>query len=470
MAFMPSETTTIKGVWWKPEKPEEKINGEITYGAVSGAEVDLYAYFGDPFKQNVERFTLHGVTFQGKPITLFRCSTRSGSIHLGAFRQGSCKVSSYSGIVGGHFESLDKVCFKRLFAKFTGLREWALISGFKMSLSDTLETYSLAYKIPDPIFFGEFDAITVRLEFNSSLKPAMNHFECDQECTLVLEARQMEPYPKFEKIIRAFNLFLSLPLQRPVYCARITGNVQEPKEIVQGRPIFEDYFLIRKAAMNKWKEDELTPYDQLFTLPELAPSPEFIFTRFLKKKERLQASMDLYFSTIYNSDQTPRVEFLTLAQGLEAYHRAVMPGKYLDDESFQNSIRRKLWDAVPVPPEIDADFRASLNKKFNYLHEFSLNRRLKDLARKHEAVLKSLLGEPDAFSQRVSDLRNRLTHPSDTDPNPDGDYLKLLRLSEQMSLLLEVCFLDEIGFATDRIKTIISERSHRARRIQGGWI
>jgi hypothetical protein len=39
-----------------------------------------------------------------------------------------------------------------------------------------------------------------------------------------------------------------------------------------------------------------------------------------------------------------------------------------------------------------------------------------------------------------------------------------------MALLLEVCFLDEIGFTHDRLKQIVTTRSNRARWVYQGWV
>jgi len=147
-----------------------------------------------------------------------------------------------------------------------------------------------------------------------------------------------------------------------------------------------------------------------------------------------------------------------------------MPGKYEDDETYKTGLRKKLWNVVPTPPDIDVDFRTALERKLDYLNEFSLRKRLKELAIKHAAVLQDFIGTADSFSVIVSDLRNKLTHPGEGNEKPDKDYRKLIKYSEMMGLLLEVCFLDEMGFAQEAIKEIIVNRSKRALRIDRGWV
>ncbi len=468
---MSTDTTTIKGVWWKPEDPNKKLQGEILYGPMSGAEIDLFGLFYNPLDEAsiVQRFTLYGLTFKQTPITLFGCFAGSSSLHLGG--GGASKINSVSGIVGGHYESLDKVYFKKVCANITGLRDWILTSGFEIKFAEKPGGFTLAYQVPNSISLGEFDSISIRIEFKSVMQPGVNHVQIEQDCILVLEAKHMLPYANFAQYFNAFQRFLCLAIQRPIYSTKIIGNIDQPKFIANETPVFEDYMMIRKATgVDDWEKEKLTPHDQLFILSELKPSPELVFKQFMERQECLEAPMDLYFSTVYNQTHLPRVEFLTLAQSLEAYHRVAMPGVYMNEESYRGGLHEKLSQVIATSPELEADFRASLNKKLQYLNEFSLLKRLRDLARKHATILQPFLGKAEDFSQSVSDLRNKLTHPTKTSVGADKDYHRLLRLSEQMALLLEVCFLNEIGFAEDQIKAIVSDRSKRAVRIDHGWI
>jgi hypothetical protein len=391
-----------------------------------------------------------------------------GEIHLPGGR--SCKISSVFGVVGGHYRSPEEILFKKVEVEFTGLVEWTCITGIGIKVEENPRSLTVTYNIPATVELGKIGPFSARLEISSHAQPDFHAFDIKEKCTFVLEAEQMQPYLAFEEYIYAFQLFLSLAIQHPVRALQIIGHIDKPREIIQDIPVFEDFLIIRKISRSDWEDDKLIPQFLLFNLHDLHPSPAAIFERFVERKEKLGAAIDLYFSTIYNEGGLPRVEFLTLAQSLEAYHRAAMPGKYEGDETYKNGLRTKFWNVVPVPPEIDADFRAALARKLDYLNEFSLRKRLKELAIKHAGVLQELIGTADSFSGIVSELRNKLTHPGEGDEKPDKDYGTLIKFSEMMGLLLEVCFLDEIGFAKEAIKEIIFNRSKRARRIHQGWV
>jgi hypothetical protein len=89
---------------------------------------------------------------------------------------------------------------------------------------------------------------------------------------------------------------------------------------------------------------------------------------------------------------------------------------------------------------------------------------------KHTAILAPLLGAAEKFASEVSNFRNQLTHPDEGNAEIYKDYRSLLRFSDKIALLLEVCYLNEIGLAQEQIKAILSSRSKRARRIHQGWV
>jgi hypothetical protein len=468
---MLAEKTTIKAICWREDKPDKRLQGVLEYGPTSGANADLYGHLNDDCfdgKKILERFTLYGLNFKNKPFSLFDSLISGGEINLPGGR--SCKISSVFGVVGGHYRSPTEILFKKVEVQFTGLVEWTCMTGVGIKIEENPRSITATYKVLPAIDLGKFGPFSARLEISGNVQPDFHSFNIKEGCTFVLEAEQMQPYLAFEEYIYAFQLFLSLAVQHPVRALQIIGNIDKPRDVIQGTAVFEDFLIIRKISKSDWEDDKLIPQFLLFNLHDLHPSPAAIFEKFVERKEKLRAAVDLYFSTIYNDGGLPRVEFLTLAQSLEAYHRAAMPGKYEDDEKYKHGLRTKFWNVVPSPPDIDADFRIALDNKLNYLNEFSLRKRLKELATKHAAILQELIGTPDKFSIIVSDLRNKLTHSGEGSENPDKDYRKLIKFSEMMALLLEVCFLDEMGFKQDVTKEIIFNRSKRARRIHQGWV
>ena len=116
-----NEDVTIKGLWWLPNQPEKQLAGEITYGPASGARLSLLDHFFQD--ANLEGFTVWGMTAKGKPVTLFDCYTKNLTMHLPGARV--AEVSSYFGVVGGHFSAPAEMKFAKVTADLSHLHEWA---------------------------------------------------------------------------------------------------------------------------------------------------------------------------------------------------------------------------------------------------------------------------------------------------------------------------------------------------------
>jgi len=456
----------IKGWWWRLDAPDKRLQGEIAYGATIGATVDLFGHIYDALDEcrPTERFTLHGLTLNDKPVTLFDCVVTKSNRHIPGGV--SSVVESNFGIVGLHVARVADIQFKTVSVRFNGLRDWTWISGIEHKYEQEPPKAVFSYEAPADVLVGRFDNLTAKLEFSADISPGPGKQSIEEKCLLKIEADALAPYFAFENLFHGFQEFLSLALQRPSYAMEIIGNTDTPKQIIQGKKLYEDLLIIRHLSIREWDREELIPQDTLFTLSELSDPLENVIRCYFLKRDRLQVPVDLYMSTIYHPDQLLRARFLTLVQAIEAYHRVSMPGKYMDEKTYDTGLRELLWQAIPAT--IDADFREALKNKLKYLHEFSLRKRIEALTHKYTTVIGKLLGSAADFASTTSELRNRLTHPEPSHGGAKLDYKLLWHLSEKIALLLETCFLDEFGFSENRIKEIVRSRSQRARHVHFG--
>ncbi|PYJ61329.1 MAG: hypothetical protein DME74_08860 [Verrucomicrobia bacterium] len=458
---------TVKGIWWRQEAPERQLQGEITYGPASGATVNLFGHIHADLNQRSlsQRFTLQGITFQGKKVTLFDALITSSQFNM----PGStwCTVASSSGIVGGHYAQPADVRFRNVRVWLDGLRDWTWTSGIDFRHETEPTRALITYKVPDTVHLGKISDLVTTLEFSGSTSPGAGKLSIQEDCALVLEANTLTPYEKFADVFHPFQHFLSFALQCPALALHVIGHIDQPREVIQGQQIFEDFLVIRQLSRTDFSSKTLLPHDMLFTLKESGETAENSIGKFFSNYDRLKPALDLYMSTLYHPDQLLRLRFLTLAQCLEAYHRVSTHGKYMGDEQYSKGLKQLLWDSIPS--EIDAPFRAALKNKLKYLNEYSLRKRIEILASKHTEIIGKLLGSADEFAESVSELRNKLTHP---EPSSDAlgktEWKELWRLSEKLALLMETCFLDEFGFRRDRIRDIARTRSERARRVHFG--
>lgn len=456
-----SEEITIKGLWWLPGSPDKQLPGDITYSSTHGARLILFDHlFQD---STLDRFTVWGITVSGKPISLFNCYTKSLTMHLPGARV--AEISSYFGVIGGHFDSPNEMKFIKVTADLSYLHDWACTSGINARRKDSGKGWQVTQEVPADISLGAVNDFKLALEFTGNLKRGFGDYRLTENCIFTVEAKALTDYGSFENVVHQFQHFVALAVSRPVYALSIKARINTPKKMYEGQPIYDDFEIIQKLSLKDHGQKGRIPHDMQFCLTELKPKPSDYIERFFSTHGLLHPVCELYFSTLYHQDMYVQQRFLALAHAIEAYHRVFVGGKYQSNDIYQNGLQKRLWDAIPQ--DLDPDFRASLKNKLKYLHEFSLRKRVQDICLNYDSVLRPFLGEVAQFAGAVADQRNQLTHPDSTAENglPKTDWGELWLKSEQLSLLLEVCLLHELGFDQQAILKLLP-RNRRTSAIQ----
>jgi len=375
------------------------------------------------------------------------------------------ELSSYFGIVGGHFESPDQAKFVKVFAELSNLHEWTCRSALALTRSETGEGWQVTQgSIPD-IPLGKHEGFDFALRFTAELTPGFGDFRLSEKCVLKVESEEMSPYESFEEAIHRFQEFVSLGISRPVYPLSISAHQSKPPQVFRGGGKFGEFEIIQQFKREDSQRVVIGSHEMQFCLPDLKPNPDEFVKRYFDKFSLLKPVCELYFSTLFHQEMYVTQQFLSLAHAIEAYHRTSVGGKYQDDHSYRNGLEKILWAAIPE--DVDANFRASLKNKLKYLHEFSLRKRVQDICDRHAALVQPYLGDLARFSGEVSEQRNRLTHPDTAveGQSAEMDWSNIWLKSEQLSLLIEVCLLHEIGFSDESISKLLP-RNRRTHRIQ----
>lgn len=286
-----------------------------------------------------------------------------------------------------------------------------------------------------------------------------------ETCTFTIKAKSPTHYDTFGELIQKFQHFIALGVSQPIYALSIKARIDKHVERSEDKKDPKICEIIRKLSPSDDVNKKIFPQEMQFCLGDLKPDAAVYIKRFFEKYHLLKPVCDLYFSTRYNQNMYVSQRFLALAHAVEAYHRTFIGGKYQSNDEYQSGLQKTLEEALPK--NMDADFKASLKNKFKYLHEFSLRKRLQDICKRFVDSIKPFLGEPAEFAGETSELRNLLTHRDPTDESrPEiPDWTEIWLKCEQLSLLLEVCLLHELGFSEQSISTLFP-RNQRAKRIQ----
>jgi hypothetical protein len=442
----------IKGVWWLPEKPELRVVGEFQTED-ERASLNLIGHFfslGDDF--GPAKFTVWGVSVSGTPFTLLECFVSNSSFHLSGGLP-TAEISPNLWLSGGHFHRLEDVTLTKLHCDLTYLVYWVGYGSYSIHYDPQLATFRLEGKRSDAIRCADIDGVAVQLSPALVISPTDVSMTFRNECHLFLESDTPHTYESLEFLLTGMAQLLALAAERPIYFTKIVGL--RPADSTGTQQKVE---IFRRVRMRADAEKTLRRDQMLFTWEDVqALGPDFI-AKFFARREQFRPSLEVLLSDRYNAEAYQHQRFLGLAHGLEAFHRVFVGGKYQTDENYRADLEPRL--AAAIPADLHSDFRRSLKNKLKYLHEFSLRKRITDLALKFDAIIRDVIRDPRAFAAAVAEERNRLSHPDQSSSLDGSSGRDLWLMAEQMSLLLELCLVRELGFGDGVLNKIVSDGRH----------
>ncbi len=449
----------VKGFWWLPETPEKEIPGTLSFSPGQPLHLELMGALNQTKNDQIQPPEMinppiiQGVLSDGRQVTLQNCLQNHSSINFGV-GIATTRFISHIAFVGVYFEKNEQVKFREVSLCFKFLDEWFGKNSFNSKHSEG-GSLVVTYKRPSPI------------------KTLVNDFHIDFECLGPSESLDRHTYVKIvqeariniwsesEKtiddyfpIIRLLQYFLTLAMTEPTFVTKAIGKTDAAMEEEPNHDFYMPIEIYFPAAGWKRETTELNWFEMLFRLPDIEDRLELILNNWVTKSEIIRPVYDLYFSAIY-SHIYPEFELLSLAQAMETYHRRVYGGQYQPDEEYSHGLYKTLVAAIPE--NVASGFKDSLKKgKLRYANEYSFRKRILLLGDHLSQNMKiNFLGDKKQqglFADQVSDTRNYFTHYSPELKEKaalKGEELRDLR--RKLRLILQICFLEQVGFTFEMI-------------------
>jgi len=353
-------------------------------------------------------------------------------------------------LIGAHIQEEDEVRFEKLSVEYLHLDEWAYTSGFvlKMPNDEKAHPRVIEHKPPEPIAVS-CDEVEISLEFGHGIglsNPLVRWAELTQTAYFSFEFPERKPLDELLKVVYKLQNFLSLGVGEAVYPLGFVG-----RSSTEDRPVEIHYRPIGRLD----SAEKVHSAKMRFILPDLEDDFGRFLCNWLVKAETLDPVYQLYFGTIYAPRAYLRQKFLSLIQGLEAYHRRALGTLDLPEEEHQERLE-DILDAVPD------DHRSWLEGKLGYSNEPSLRKRLKEIFQRDLESVRPIVGDSnkdrDRFMHKVVETRNYLTHFDKSKESVAARGEELYRITRRLKSLLEICLLREIGFEGDRMAKILARR------------
>jgi hypothetical protein len=198
--------------------------------------------------------------------------------------------------------------------------------------------------------------------------------------------------------------------------------------------------------------DREHPLRFLFTLSALGDGLENAVIGWQEGFKTFRDALDFYFSIDPESDTDVALEhhFLSVLDALESYHRRVGKKQFnLLPESAHEARLKAVLESAPL------EHRDWLKNRLLYSNEVSLRSRVKQLYDEQPANVKNLLGNKNEFAGNIVDTRNYLIHHSPVLKASALAGLQLWRATKKVRLVLQACFLQQMGLPDDAIAAAI---------------
>lgn len=429
------ESFECEGIWWLPND-EKKICGKLKFDSQDGAELKTIGFFKSEMESlDLKRYgIILGSTDKGLMTLVNTIETHSGA---GSFYKSSLYVQI---ILKGHlFEKKEDMKFKNVSFSFLNLEEWANLNGIHRELGEDFPVFY--FKSPQPITTTVQD-LGISIRFLGYNKTTRFNAEIGQETVFVIEnINGIDLNDFIFNIGNQIRNFLTLGM----------GNATFPLEIQTLTIDDKDVNIYYRTNSFNRTYKKILNHEMFFSLNDIS-NFEMIMKNWLINYDKLRPVYSAYFGTITNSKMFLEQEFLSLIQALESYHRRMIGGEYMDEKDY-SAHTKNLY--LNIPPEFSHSHKDSLKNRIKYGYEYSLRKRLKELLGKYNTILNPIISVEKDFIEDVVNTRNYFTHLTEEGKKSAvTEILELNKLTVKIKFLLEICFLEELGFEFEKIQEL----------------
>lgn len=262
-------------------------------------------------------------------------------------------------------------------------------------------------------------------------------------------------------IIYHLRNFLSLGTGRAVSPIVMKGRIKNCTiESSTGESTPRDVYIFYAGLNSRINTSkQFTRRDMLFNYQDVTDNLSVYIQKWFEMAIRLRPVFDLYFGIFDMPFMYIQLQFLTLSQALETYHRRKYDGFYMAVEKYE-SIEQILIQAIPV--DLDNSHRDSLKSRIKYGYEYSLRKRLelilKEVLEPYKRIIDRLIGNRGEFIDKVVKTRNYLTHyTEDLEQTAITDLEEQYKLVQKMKLLIQLCFLIELTLSPETVEKLSQE-------------
>lgn len=438
------------GYWWFPDDPEHQFAGRLT---VENDAACLHLTINKELpsvslQQAQDYDCIYGRTSKGKLVSLLRCFDLNKVWSSSGIE--SRKIFVNYVIIGGHIPppNSGQALFRKMHLTWPSLLSWFVHTGVNVDIDHGhFGNFVISFTQREPIEVICGDGLKIIFTFHSdgiplgAGFPGKIHFEEVVTVTVVpLSPQNLDGFLGLLCELQHFFSICMLEFSSPDSISLVgafdaNDGIDSPKE--QRLKLH-----LAPVVQKKYLRDP-HPTDMLLTFKHAQSRFSSMIDKWHTMAPDLLPMRSLYFSSLYGPNRYIHSSFLSLAQAIEVFHRRVKGGTYLASDLYRDTVQDPLLAALP--DNLDQTIKQIFSQRLAFLNEYSLKKRIMELAESHLSVVTHYVPDWKKVSRAIVEARNHLTHYAESEDrsNPEVDNLDLYRSLVRM--LLELAVLEEVG-------------------------
>jgi hypothetical protein len=229
--------------------------------------------------------------------------------------------------------------------------------------------------------------------------------------------------------------------------------------VEQSEPAFSVLVTMRQAEPCKFKN----PHDFFIPRGVLGSTFPNIVDHWFREVDSVLIPSQLALGVISTKNLWLHIEFSSLIQALEGFHRGRFSGNYMDESKY-DSVKSSITAAIP--PSVAQDHRDALRSRIRYGNQVSLSKRLNELRDCLGIPLASLIIASDGKVPRSwIDTRNYLSHWDEELRRNAIDGQEMYNANVRMEHLLRALYLLMAGVDSQTLLQCLQNTSRTSQHL-----
>ncbi len=460
------------GKFWIPGSPDNHVSGILHINSRNQIQLKIempYIHKGNNItneKHSNWEYSSHEIILgeiNTVPITLYGCFKEETRTTLNINLKANDKIIYLINYVFNkyHFNSKEDFRITHIVLQYNDLEEWVARTGFHM------ESMTDLFYICPPEIKATMEDFDLCVNSICSNKKNTNIKILEESVIISLTPKNKDNYFELERYILQLRDFFSFCIGRSISVKEIELVPEKNKNIPYNIEVFNNNII------NSYKYDNrILRLDMFLTLQDVKKNFSTVMTNWFKQYNKLESFYYLYFINLHMSNNYLEGTLIAFTQALENYLRKTQNNdKYMGESDYQLVFEN--MENCLSKQEISKSHKQSLKSRIKYGNEYALRKRLTKLLKKiikFDIIKEISANEINSFVEEIVDTRNYYTHYSEELEKKAKKGRDLLILNKKLKILIEFCFLIELGLNDDEIKNITEKYSAYKRLINENYL